>query len=276
VMLIHGWPSSFLEFLDLYEPLSEPPAGQPAFHVVTPSIPGYGFSTTRRGITPARIAAMFVTLMDRLGYERFMVQGGDWGCLIGTEIARQFPDRAIGLHLNCVNGSAPPDRDKIPLTAEEQSWVADHGSFVNSPHFSVQSQKPAGLAHGLQDSPVGLAAWIGEKLHDWCDNRRGQALSFDRMLQTIALYWFTGTIASSILLYYEAAHDWPQERFVTVPTAGAIFPAEIVKIPRAWAERVYNIVQWNVFDRGGHFAPAEVPDLIAEDLRRFATLLTSK
>jgi pimeloyl-ACP methyl ester carboxylesterase len=269
ILMIHGWPSSFLEFIDLLEPMAEPPPGEPAFHVVTPSLPGYGFSTTRPGVPPQQAAALFAELMARLGHERFMVQGGDWGFLVGTEIARQFPDRVIGLHLNLVNGSPPPDADKLPVTEEEARWVEGAGFSVLA-HFALQSQVPAAAAYAFNDSPTGLAAWIGDKILAWTDNRAGPALPLDRHVATIALYWFTGTIASSFLLYWELAHNPPTERRVTVPTAGAIFPEEQVKIPRAWAEHHFNIVQWTRFDRGGHFAAMEVPELLIADVRRFA------
>jgi microsomal epoxide hydrolase len=275
ILMTHGWPSCFLEFLDLYEPLSAPPPGEPAFHVVTPSLPGYGFSTTRAGVTAQQTAGLFVELMARLGYPRFIAQGGDWGFLVSTEIARQFPERLIGLHLNLVNGSAPPDADRIPVTPEEQAWVADAGKYLSFPHLVLQSQTPASVAYAFNDSPAGLATWIGEKLLAWTDNRAGRALSLDRMLGVIALYWLTETIAPSFMLYTGFVHDPPTEKYVTVPTAGAIFPKEQVKIPRGWAERHFNIVQWNLFDRGGHFAAMEVPDLLVEDVRRFARLLAS-
>jgi microsomal epoxide hydrolase len=269
VLMIHGWPSSFLEFIDLLEPLSAPPPGEPAFHVITPSLPGYGFSTTRPGVSPQKTAALFAELMTQLGYERFMVQGGDWGFLVGTEIARQFPERVIGLHLNLVNGAPPPEAETIPVTEEEAGWIAGPG-FTILAHFALQSQVPAAAAYAFNDSPAGLAAWIGDKILAWTDNRAGQAVALDRYVATIALYWLTGTIASSFLLYWELAHNPPADRYVSVPTAGAIFPEEQVKIPRGWAEHHFNIVQWTLFDRGGHFAAMEVPDLLIGDMRRFA------
>jgi len=274
IILLHGWPGSYLEFLDLYEPLAAPAPDEPAFHVVTPSLPGYGFSATRPGTGPREIARLFVTLMERLGYPRFMVQGGDWGSLIGTEIARQFPERVIGLHLNLVNGSPPPDADKIALSTLEQSWIANFGEWMGFPHIVLNSQKPASLAYALNDSPAGLAAWIGEKICDWGDkDEAGQSLiPRDRMLANIALYWFTRTSGSAARLYYETFNNFPEARFVGVPTAGAIFPQEQVKIPRAWAERHYNIVQWTLHDRGGHFPAMEVPDALIADIRRFAGL----
>lgn len=277
LLMLHGWPSGFVEFLDLLDPLSAPGKGEPAFHVITPSLPGYGFSTTKPGMTPQRCAAVIAELMARLGYERYMVQGGDWGFLVGTEIARQFPQHVIGLHLNLLNGSPPPDAETIPLTEEEQEWIADFGQFVNYTHFVLNSQTPASASHAFNDSPAGLAAWIGEKLHDWTDNRARPegALSFDQMLRIIALYWFTGTIGSSARLYYEMVRDLPEERYVTVPTAGAIFPEEVVKLPRAWADRLFNIVQYTVYERGGHFPAMEEPEVLIADIRRFAKLLSA-
>jgi epoxide hydrolase len=279
LMLLHGWPGSFLEFLDLYDPLCEPTNNQVAFHVVTPSLPGYGFSTTKPGVSPQRIAPLLVTLMERLGYERFLVQGGDWGSLIATEICRQFPDRVIGLHLNLINGPAPPHQDAIPLSAQEKVWVGEMNLWQTFPHLILHSHKPASLTYALNDSPAGLAAWIAEKIHDWIDSDGlvEPFVSFDRLLPNIALYWFTGTAGSAARLYYEMAQNPPIPRYVTVPTAAAIFPKEVVKLPRAWAERHYNIVQWNVFEHGGHFPALEHPDLLVEDLRRFArTLITEK
>ena len=270
LILLHGWPGSFLDFLDLHDPLADPPSGMPAFHVVTPSLPGYGFSETRPGVTPQRVAAIMLVLMERLGYNQFLVQGGNWGSLIGTEMARQAPDRVVGLHLSSVSASAPPHSEQTTLSDEEQSWIADHSSF---PHFALLSQAPASMSYALNDSPAGLAAWIGERLHDWADNREHAGIALDRMIGTIALYWFTGTIGASSKLYYEMAHDPAEERYVNVPTAVAVFPKSVVKSPRAWAERLYNIVQWTVFARGGHFPAIEVPDLLIEDVRRFASNL---
>lgn len=273
LLMLHGWPSSFLEFLDIVDPLAEPPADRPAFHVVVPSLPGYGFSATRPGTTPQRIAGMLVELMARLGHARFMIQGGNWGSLIGTEIARQFSERVIGLHLNSINGSPPADRDSIVLAPEEQSWVDDHSALLSFPHFALLTQKPTTPAHALNDSPAGLVGWVGEKLHDWADNEDGRGLPLDWMVGTIALYWFTQTIGSSSLLYYELVHDMPQERFVAVPTGVAIPARELVKIPRPWAERHYNIVHWTHIDHGGHYAAVEVPEPFVRDIRAFADFL---
>ncbi len=275
LLLIHGWPSSVLEFLDLCDPLAQPAGDAPAFHLIVPSLPGYGFSTTRSGTSPRRIAAMFAQLMTRLGYERFMIQGGNWGASIGTEMARDYPERVIGLHLNCVNGSRPPPEAGITLSSEEQAMADTYGGLLAYPHFNLLAQAPLSTAHALNDSPAGLAAWIGEKLHDWADTGipGNPGLSPEWMVATAALYWFTGTVGSSSSLYLEAVRDSAPERYVTVPTAVAQLPRETVLIPRPWAERHYNIVRWTRYAQGGHYAAIEVPELFTEDVRAFASKL---
>ena len=272
LILIHGWPGAFTEYLELCRPLAEPMSDQPAFHVVAPSLPGYGFSTTRHGVTPQKIAYYFVVLMERLGYKRFMVQGGNWGSLIGTEMARQYPERVIGLHLNSISGRPPEEEAEV--SDEERSWIVDATSV---PHMTLLSTKPATPAYALNDSPAGLASWIGEKLCDWTDNHGDDkpALSYDQMLGIIALYWFTGTIGSSMRLYYEFAHNPPEDRYVETPTAVALFPKSIARIPRSWAEHHYNIARWTVFDGGGHFPALEVPDILIRDVRQFAAEILS-
>jgi len=274
VLLLHGWPGSCLDFLELCGRLAHPPEGRPAFHAVAPSLPGYGFSTTRPGVGPQHIAGMLVRLMDGLGFGRFMVHGGNWGSVIGTEIARQFPERVIGLHLSSVSGGPPPAGEDCAVSEEERGWLVDPGSF---PHFALLSRAPAAPAHALNDSPAGLAAWLAEKLHDWADNRfsAGSALSPEFMLRSIALYWLTGCIASSMRLYYEMVQSPPRERYVAAPTAVAVFPASVAKLPRAWTQRLYNLQQWTVYERGGHFPALELPAVLAEDLRRFAHALLS-
>jgi len=275
LLLVHGWPSSFLEFLEICDVLAEPEADMPAFHVVIPSLPGYGFSATKPGVSPRWIAGIFAELMDRLGYDRFIVQGGNWGSSIGTEMAREWPDRVIGLHLNAVNGSAPPPGAEVALSADEQALVAVYSRLLAYPHFNLLAQAPLSVAHAMNDSPAGLAAWLGERLRDWADVDLpdNPGLSPDWMLATIALYWFTGTAASSQMLYREAVLDPVPERIVTVPTAVAHFARETVMIPKPWAERHYNIVRWTHYERGGHYAAIEVPDLFVEDVRSFARQL---
>ena len=275
LLLIHGWPSTFLEFLDICEPLAEPQGDGPAFHVVVPSLPGHAFSATRPGTSPRKIAAMCAELMTRLGYERFLVQGGNWGSSIGTEMARDWPERVIGLHLNTVNGSPPPPDSGISLSPEDQAQAEIYGKLLSFPHFNLVAQAPFSIAHALNDSPAGLAAWIADKLHDWADldMESNPGLSPEWMVSTAALYWFTGTAGTSQMLYREAVHDPVPERYVAVPTAVAHFAKELVIIPRPWAERHYNIVRWANLPRGGHYPAYEVPDLFVEDVRSFASEL---
>ncbi|MBW8755451.1 MAG: epoxide hydrolase [Sphingomonadales bacterium] len=275
LLLIHGWPSSVLEFLDVCAPLAEPKGDAPAFHVVVPSLPGYGFSQTRPGVSPRRIAAMFAELMTRLGYRRFLVQGGNWGSAIGTEMAREWPERVIGLHLNAINGSPPPADAGIALSPEDRALADTYSRLLAFPHFNLLAQAPLSIAHALNDSPAGLAGWIGEKLRDWADQDKpgNPGLAPDWMLATIALYWLTGTIGSSSALYLEAVRDPLPERFVAVPTAVIHFAGEIVMVPRRWAERHYNIVRWTRHARGGHYAAIEAPEDFVADLRGFAAQL---
>jgi len=273
LVLLHGWPSAFLEFGSVADTLAEPPAGEPAFDVLAPSLPGYGFSPAVPGASPRRIAAMLLEAMGALGLERFMVQGGNWGSSIGVEMAREVPHRVIGLHLNTVNGSAPPD--PVPLGEEDRRIAGTYATLLSWPHFNLLAQAPLGIAHALNDSPAGLAAWIGERLDDWSDPDMPDNPGRDPewICAVASLYWLTGTSASAAMLYREAVRDPAPERFVTVPTAVAHFAHEPVMIPRPWAERHYNIARWTRFDRGGHFPAVEVPDLFVSDLRAFAMLL---
>jgi pimeloyl-ACP methyl ester carboxylesterase len=275
LLLLHGWPSSFLEFLDLCVPLAEPANGIRPFHVVIPSLPGYGFSSTRPGVSPRRIALQMAELMARLGYERYLVQGGNWGSSIGTEMARLFPERVIGLHLNSLNGSAPPADAAVVLSPADQALAEGYAGLLSAPHFNLVAQAPLGIAHALNDSPAGLAAWLGERLHDWADTdlHGNPGLAPDWIVATSALYWFTGTAASAQMLYREAALDPAPERYVAVPTAVAHFARELVMIPRPWAERHYNIVRWTRLAQGGHYPALEVPELFLEDVRAFASML---
>jgi len=286
LLLIHGWPGSFLEFLHLIEPLTAA-ADSPAFHVVCPSIPGYGFSSKpgATGMNTRAIAPLFVQLMKQLGYDRFLVQGGDWGSLIGTQVARQFPDHCLGLHLNLAFSQPPPDvADPMTLVeAHERVWVEELAQLYKDGmgYAGIHSTRPQTLAYGLNDSPLGLAAWIGEKYVAWSDPDvaadRGseQSIPMDRILANISLYWFTQTIGSSIRLYYEDFRDPGPAPFVTVPTGMAIFPKELVKAPKRWNEKRYNLVHWTLQQRGGHFAAMEVPELFLADLRQFAAQVRS-
>jgi microsomal epoxide hydrolase len=280
LLLVHGWPGSVVEFLDAVGPLTDPAAhgvdDADAFHVVAPSLPGFGFSgpTRERGWHPRRIAAAFVELMTDLGFDRFGAQGGDWGSVVTANVADLAPERVAGLHLNFV--TVPPPKDGPPLTDAEQAdfarlleWRKDGAGYQE-----IQGTRPQTLGYALQDSPAGLCAWIVEKFRAWsdCGGDVERAFSRDRLLDNVTLYWVTGTAASSCRIYWEmrqAGRSATPQEFVDVPTGIANFPAEITKVPRAWVERRYRVVHWTELPRGGHFAAMEVPDLFVDDVRTF-------
>lgn len=282
LLLIHGWPGSVVEFLDVIGPLTDPVAhggkAEDAFDVVVPSLPGFGFSgpTREAGWNNVRIGKAFVELMDRLGYQRFGVQGGDAGAIIGPEIGRLAPERVIGVHLNAATmgfipfGPVSPeeiatftDSEKVRLQ-RVQRFMAEHFGFN-----VMQSSRPQSLAYGISDSPAGLLAWISELFTSFGD--RVDAVPLDKFLTNFMIYWFTGTAASSIRLYYENAHDpeaWSPKANSGVPTGVAVFGYDEVPI-RRYGETSNTIVRWNEFDVGGHYAVLEVPDVWVGDVRGF-------
>jgi len=280
LLLVHGWPGSVVEFLDVMGPLTDPTAhgGEQAdaFHVVAPSLPGFGLSgpTHRRGWHPRRIAEACIEVMGDLGFDRYGVQGGDWGSVVTANVADLAPDRVAGLHLNFVTVSPP--KDGPPLTDDEQAqfarlleWRKDGAGYQE-----IQGTRPQTLGFALEDSPAGLCAWIVEKFRAWsdCDGDVEQSFSRDRLLDNVTLYWVTGTATSSCRIYWEmrqAGKTAIPQGFIGVPTGIANFPAEITKLPRAWVERRYDVVHWTEPPRGGHFAAMEAPDLFVEDLRHF-------
>ncbi|MFD6389775.1 epoxide hydrolase family protein [Nocardia sp. NPDC060259] len=284
LLLTHGWPGSIVEFLDVIGPLTDPGAhgGDPAdaFHLVIPSLPGYGFSgpVTEPGWNAPRIAAAWLELMSRLGYERYGAQGGDWGAFITPEVGRAGGDRVIGIHVNAATFGFIPfgpvsDAEKATMTEAELARLDRLALFKSegSGYFRIQSTRPQTLAYGLHDSPIGQLAWIVEKFKEWtfpADGLPEAAVDRDRLLTNVMLYWLTGTAGSSAALYYEAMHtrSWPTSP-LTTPTGVAVF-AEDVAI-RRYAEGNADIVHWSEFDRGGHFAAMEAPDLLVGDIRAF-------
>lgn len=282
LLLIHGWPGSFVEFAGIVGPLVDPAAhggdAADAFHVVAPSLPGFGFSgkPAEPGWSPERMADALAALMDRLGYDRYGVQGGDWGGIIGRSLAGNYPEQVIGFHTNFILGGPAPGADpSAGVTPEEQAHRQERvEAFAEgSAYQEIQGTKPQTLGWGLNDSPAGLAAWIVEKFHGWSDHAGDvdEAFTKDELLTNITLYWVTETITSSTRIYYESRHA-PTRRpvaYVEVPTAGAIFPKEIYFTPRAWAEARYNIVRWTEMPSGGHFAALEEPELLVDDVRAF-------
>lgn len=280
LVLTHGWPGSFVEFQHLVGPLTEPEKyggdAADAFHVICPSLPGYTFSSppADKGWNTARIAEQQAALMAQLGYDRYGVQGGDWGAAVSSAMAHIDAQHCIGLHLNMVIAPPPTEGDPMEgLTEQElqnlqrfQHWMGDGNGY-----FRIQATRPDTLGFGLTDSPAGLAAWILEKFRDWsdCDGEISNTMELDQVLTNISLYWFTGSITSAARLYYEESQDERDLSPIAVPTAGALFPGDIICPPRRWAEKIYNIQQWTQHGRGGHFAAMEVPELLLEDVRRF-------
>jgi pimeloyl-ACP methyl ester carboxylesterase len=280
LLLSHGWPGSVVEFLDVVGPLTDPVAhggeAADAFHVVIPSLPGYGFSgpTGERGWDVTRIADALVVLMDRLGYGRFGAQGGDWGSAISRRIGLAAPDRVIGVHLNML--IALPSGDPAEMADLSPDDLARLGALGRydaelSGYQKQQSTRPQTLAYGLTDSPVGQLAWIVEKFKEWTDSVSvpEDAVDRDRMLTNVMLYWLTGTAGSSARLYRESMASFADQTYLSVPTAMAVFPRDLFMPVRRFAERTHNIERWTEFDRGGHFAALEQPALLVGDIRSF-------
>jgi microsomal epoxide hydrolase len=278
LLLAHGWPGSVLEFLDAMEPLRNPPGDDQAFDLVIPALPGYGFSgpTTRPGWHPRAIAKAFVELMSSLGYERYGVQGGDWGSIVVANMADLAPDRVLGLHMNFLAGPRPDAAEIADMSPLHQAGIEEMGRWEEweSGYRAIQGTKPQTIGYLLEDSPVGLAAWIVEKFRAWSDCGGDLERSFtkDQLLANITLYWVTKTATSSARLYYEMRRAGsaavPQAR-VVVPTGVAHYPGEVTRASRTWAERRYHITHWVEMPRGGHFAAMEVPDLFVGDVRAF-------
>ena len=280
LLLTHGWPGSFVEFREVIPKLVDPTAhggrAEDAFHVVAPSLPGYAFSGPTRspGWDVLRIARAFTVLMDRLGYDRYGAQGGDWGAQVTTRIPLVDPEHCAAIHLNMALGSRPDEPG--PLTEEEQADLASMARFQReeAAYSAEQSTKPNTVGAALDDSPAGLLAWIVEKFRTWsdCNGDPETCFSRDQLLTNVTVYWVTGTATSAARLYWESNRSGALRSelpFVTVPTGVARYPKEVLRWPRAWVERQYNVTSWTAMPRGGHFAAMEQPDLFAEDLRAF-------
>ena len=283
LLLLHGWPGSIYEFYKLLPMLTQPEAhggsAEHAFHVVAPSLPGYGFSDAPRepGFSPRRVAGVMDTLMrEVLGYPRYHAQGGDWGSVIASWLGFDRPSAVAAIHLNMMGLPARPGPDDPPLTEGEKSYLADAKKKMSEDmaYMAIQGTRPQTLGYGLNDSPVGLAAWLVEKFRAWtdCGGELENSVSKDELLTNIMIYWVTGSITSSMRLYFEYRHSRealpPGER-VACPTGFANFPGEIMSPPRSWVERVYNIQRWTDMAQGGHFAALEAPHALAGDMRAF-------
>jgi pimeloyl-ACP methyl ester carboxylesterase len=287
LVLTHGWPWSFWDFRKVIGPLTDPEryGGDPrdAFDVVVPSLPGFAFSSPLRvpGIDPTAIAALWVRLMrDVLGYDRFGAQGGDWGAVVGAHLGHAHAEHLTGLHL-----SMPAFMTAAPGTLRPEDYGPDEVGWYErmrakrhlwDSHLLVHTRDPQTLAWALNDSPVGLAAWLVERRRSWSDCRGDIETRFskDDLLTTISLYWFTQTFHTTARLYADTfrsrlklQHDRSPE--IEAPTAIAVFPEETVLYPRAVAERHANLRQWTVMPRGGHFAAFEEPELLVDDVRKF-------
>lgn len=288
LIITHGWPGSIMEFLKVVGPLTNPTAhgGQAAdaFHVVCPSLPGYGFSDkpTQPGWNIDRIAAAWATLMTRLGYQRYGAQGNDWGASVSTSLGQQAPGHITGIHLT--PPIAAPDPETADLTEDESAALAslEYYQEWESGYSTQHATRPQTLGYGLSDSPAGLCAWITEKFWSWtdCDGHPENVLTRDELLDNLMLYWLPGTAASSVRLYWESFKDvlvkltQPGGDTVTVPTGCSIFPKEINRLSRRWAAKRYtNIRYWNQPARGGHFAAFEQPGLFVDEVRSFFRLV---
>ena len=282
LLLVHGWPGSVLEFLNVIDRLVKPPEGEQAFHVVIPSLPGYGFSgpTREPGWNIKRTAEAFAELMSRLGYERYGAQGGDWGAIVTTKLASIDEQHVIGLHTNLPAAPVPEDPGELSEQEIADLTVTEKHVVYGAGYAAIQGTKPQTIGMSLNDSPAGLLAWIVEKFRSWsdCEGDVESVFTRDDLIANVMIYWVTQTAASSARMYYEnylpgmALPDGASK--VSVPTGVARFPKEIMLMPRAWLEQRYNIVHWTEMERGGHFAAMEQPELFAQDVADFFSALT--
>ncbi|MDB5988545.1 MAG: microsomal epoxide hydrolase [Nevskia sp.] len=290
LILSHGWPWTFWDLQKVIRPLIDPAAfgGDPhdAFDVVVPSLPGYGFSTPLRkpGFNFWRTADLWVQLMERLGYPRFAAEGGDWGAILTAQLGHKYAERLIGIYIHLL---VPLDIFVGPLPDEslyapaEKDWIKKNRHFfaAESGYSALQTTKPQTLAYALNDSPVGLCAWLLEKRRTWsdCGGDVEKRFSKDELLTTMTIYWATQSFGTSARYYYECVHNpWQpshdRQPVVEAPTAAAIFDQEVVLMPRKWAENYYNLERWTPMASGGHFAPMEEPERLVEDIRAFYRL----
>jgi pimeloyl-ACP methyl ester carboxylesterase len=280
IIISFGWPGSMVEFHKVIDALADPEAhggrAEDAFHVVVPSLPGFGFSgkPTTTGTSVEKIGRMWGTLMSRLGYDRYVAQGGDWGAMITQSIALTETTHCAGIHTN-MPIVAPDPETMDNLTPQEQSAL-EAMAFYNdwdSGYSKQQSTRPQTLAYGLADSPVGQMAWIVEKFYTWTDCEKDgvkhpeHVLSKDELLDNVMIYWLTNSAASSARLYWESFNK-PNLETISMPVGCSLFPGEIFRTSRRWAEKRFtNLIYWNELDKGGHFAAFEQPQLYLEEIR---------
>ncbi|WP_028937754.1 epoxide hydrolase family protein [Pseudonocardia spinosispora] len=273
LIVTHGWPGSVAEFVDVVDELAEPTdADAPAFHVVVPSLPGFGYSDrpAASGWGIEKIAAAWVELMGRLGYRRFVAHGGDWGGVITTVLGGRFPEHLLGIHTTVAE--APPGLSTDGLTSVERRWAEETQDFWlrRAAYAKQQATRPQTIGYSLVDSPVGLLAWILDKFAEWSDTDDSpfERISRDRVLDDVTLYWLTRTGASAARIYRESHRALDPELRVDVPSAISMYPRDIDRCPRPWAQqRFRQIVRWSSPETGGHFPSLEVPGYFVNDVQ---------
>jgi epoxide hydrolase len=276
LIITHGWPGSVLEFMKIIGPLTDPVAhggkAEDAFHLVLPSLPGFGFSDKPKatGWGVEKIAQSWAALMARLGYDRWVAQGGDWGSAVTSAIGEQAPKGCLGIHVNMPMARPTAEAMQNPSPREMQALAAlQHYQQWDSGYSKQQSTRPQTLGYALADSAVGQAAWIYEKMWSWTDNQGApeDSLTLDEMLDNIMLYWLPGNATSSARLYWESFGSFAP-RAINLPAGVSVFPKEIMRPTREWAEATMtNIIHWNELDKGGHFAAWEQPELYVKEVR---------
>tara|TARA_B100000287_G_scaffold79639_1_gene71920 strand:- start:1799 stop:2917 length:1119 start_codon:yes stop_codon:yes gene_type:complete len=272
LVMTHGWPGSVQEFIKII-PIIQKNSNIP-LDIICPSLPGFGFSDKPKteGMNSKEIAKLQHELIMALGYKKYIVQGGDWGATISKWMAELFKDACIGIHLNMVIAWPPAsDNPMENVTENEQKLLANYDKYKEQGfgYYEIQKTKPQTLGYGLNDSPVGLAAWIVEKFYGWFDGEDNKlVVSDDEVLAIVSLYWFTQSITSSARLYKENGDLGFSFEKIAQPMAGAIFKRDLIAPPKVWAEQIYNVVQWNIHD-GGHFAALEQPESLSADIIKF-------
>jgi pimeloyl-ACP methyl ester carboxylesterase len=275
LLITHGWPGSVVEHLDIAAALTNPPADQPAFHLVLPSLPGFGFTErpAASGWGLNRIADAWSELMRRLGYETFLAQGGDWGAMVTATLAVRHPQRIEMLHTTVPWAPRPADADETALTELERDWLDYYRDFraQGMAYAQVNATRPQMLGYALVDSPVGQLAWLGDFLirHSDADGVGNSLIPRSRIVDNVALYWFTATGASSARIYRESLGMMDMVTPITVPAAVSIPPKELMKLPKAWTgARFKDLRHWTILARGGHFAALETPGPFVDELRQ--------
>jgi pimeloyl-ACP methyl ester carboxylesterase len=281
LILTHGWPGSVVEFLKVIGPLTDPEAhggdAKDAFHLILPSLPGYGFSGKPRepGWGAGRIGKAWATLMQRLGYTRYVAQGGDWGAAVTTAMGVQRPTGLAAIHVNMPLVIPKDTPNPTPAETRALAQLAQYSKWENA--YAIQNMtRPQTLGYALADSPVGQAAWIYEKFHAWTDHSGAPETIFshDELLDNIMLYWLTNSAASSARLYWESFRAGFRAVELDIPAGASVFPKDIYTAPRAWAERCWRrLIYWNELERGGHFAAFEQPALFVDEVRKCFRLI---